>query len=207
MTASRWQRRKAQRPGEILEAALGLFLAHGYAATRLEDVAASAGVRKGSLYNYFENKQQLFLSVIEHYSECRVGEAMTAIEQHRGSMAALIRILLTAWCDSIFSKGTGSVLKIVIAESANFPAAARFYLDAVIAPLQAILADVVHRGIMDGEFRAIGANGMSQLPLANLLMLGLLGVAFNPGSDAEDQVRALQATLDVYLCGLKGDDA
>ncbi|MCK9910872.1 TetR/AcrR family transcriptional regulator, partial [Microbacteriaceae bacterium K1510] len=53
-------RRKAERPSEILEAAFEEFALHGYAATRLEDVAARAGVTKGTIYIYFENKERVF---------------------------------------------------------------------------------------------------------------------------------------------------
>ena len=44
----RWRRRKESRPGELLHAALECFAERGFAATRLEDVAARAGVTKGT---------------------------------------------------------------------------------------------------------------------------------------------------------------
>ena len=53
-------RRKTERPAELLAAALELFVEHGYAATRLEDVARAAGVSKGTLYLYFDSKEALF---------------------------------------------------------------------------------------------------------------------------------------------------
>ncbi|MFA5915908.1 MAG: helix-turn-helix domain-containing protein, partial [Burkholderiales bacterium] len=60
----RWARRKDARPEEIIAAALELFVERGYAATRLDDVAARAGVSKGTLYLYFENKEDLFKAVV-----------------------------------------------------------------------------------------------------------------------------------------------
>src|SRR6516225_5714642 len=62
--AQRWRRRKEARPGEILDAALACFAEHGFAATRLEDVAHRAGVTKGTLYLYFPNKEELFKAVV-----------------------------------------------------------------------------------------------------------------------------------------------
>jgi AcrR family transcriptional regulator len=196
------KRRKAQRPGEILEAALELFLARGYAATRLEDVAALAGVTKGTVYNYFDSKEQLFLSVIESNTQCQLDGAMAMVKNHHGSMESLIRILLAAWWDSVLSKTTGSLLKIVISESAQFPAIAQFYLDSVINPLQAILADLVRKGIAACEFRAIDAQAVSQVALDNLLMLALRRVTFSDGSNAPHFAQAIDTTLDVCLCGL-----
>src|SRR5216117_4446952 len=61
---SRRERRKESRPSELLAAALELFVERGFAATRLEDVAARAGVSKGTLYLYFDSKEELFKAVV-----------------------------------------------------------------------------------------------------------------------------------------------
>ena len=60
----RWRRRKEARPSELTAAALDLFVEKGYAATRLEEVAARAGVSKGTLYLYFDSKEALFKAVV-----------------------------------------------------------------------------------------------------------------------------------------------
>jgi len=53
------RRRKDARPGEIVDAALSLFVERGFAATRLDDVAERAGVSKGTVYLYFDSKEAL----------------------------------------------------------------------------------------------------------------------------------------------------
>src|SRR5881409_2230198 len=60
----RWRRRKNARPEEIISAALEVFADRGFAATKLEDVARRAGVTKGTIYLYFENKEALFKALI-----------------------------------------------------------------------------------------------------------------------------------------------
>jgi AcrR family transcriptional regulator len=50
--------------GVILDAAIEVFADKGYHATRLEDIAEKAGFSKASLYNYFENKDVIFLSLV-----------------------------------------------------------------------------------------------------------------------------------------------
>ena len=62
--APRWERRKESRPAELIAAALDLFVERGFAATRLDEVAARAGVSKGTLYLYFDSKEDLFKAVI-----------------------------------------------------------------------------------------------------------------------------------------------
>jgi AcrR family transcriptional regulator len=51
----RWRRRKDARPSEIIAAALESFTERGFAATRLDDIAARAGVTRGTLYLYFSS--------------------------------------------------------------------------------------------------------------------------------------------------------
>src|SRR3970282_1324357 len=57
--------RKDTRPQEIVAAAFEEFATHGYAATRLEDVASRARVRKGLPYLYFKTKEALFKAVVK----------------------------------------------------------------------------------------------------------------------------------------------
>src|SRR5512133_2134397 len=89
----RWERRKQERPAELLAAALELFTERGYAATRLDDVARRAGVSKGTVYLYCSSKEELFKAVILGglVPGLERGEKMLA--QHRGNTADLIRSL------------------------------------------------------------------------------------------------------------------
>ena len=58
------RRRKAERPQEILDAAFVEFSHHGYAVTTLDRIAERAGVTKGTIYVYFQNKEHLFISMV-----------------------------------------------------------------------------------------------------------------------------------------------
>lgn len=88
------KRRKAARPSELTAAAMALFAEKGFAATRLEDVAARAGVAKGTLYLYFDSKEALFKAVIEEgiLPVLAAGEAVVA--NHVGSAEALMAAVL-----------------------------------------------------------------------------------------------------------------
>ncbi len=56
--------RAAERRGAIIEAAMDEFIARGFAATRLDDVASRAGVAKGTIYLHFKDKEALFEELI-----------------------------------------------------------------------------------------------------------------------------------------------
>src|SRR6184192_311620 len=62
--ASNRAERAAERRGAIIEAAMDEFIARGFAATRLDDVAQRAGVAKGTIYLHFKDKEALFEELV-----------------------------------------------------------------------------------------------------------------------------------------------
>ena len=64
---------RADRMEQTLNAAHDLFAEHGYAAVKMDEIAAAVGVTKPLLYNYFGNKEQLYITVME-----RAGDSLTA---------------------------------------------------------------------------------------------------------------------------------
>src|SRR4249920_887456 len=92
-SAPRWLRRKDERPRELIAAALQLFVERGFAATRLEDVAARAGVSKGTLYLYFASKEELFRAVVRRglVESIEMGEDL--VKEFRGGSIELLEVL------------------------------------------------------------------------------------------------------------------
>jgi AcrR family transcriptional regulator len=58
---------KAARRKEILTAAVRVFARKGFAATRIDDIAAEAGIAKGSVYLYYDSRDALLEAVFEGY--------------------------------------------------------------------------------------------------------------------------------------------
>src|SRR5215469_6194704 len=85
------RRRKAERPGEILEAAFTEFARNGYAATTLDQIAERAGVTKGTIYVYFENKEHLFISMVRELTKATLDTVQDMLVRHEGSTAELLR--------------------------------------------------------------------------------------------------------------------
>src|SRR5579875_3832641 len=92
--APRWRRRKAARPAEIVAAALAVFAERGFAAARLEDIAARAGVSKAALYLYFPTKEALFRAVVAEVAAPNIDRVAQAIAAYDGAFAELARTLL-----------------------------------------------------------------------------------------------------------------
>src|SRR3954463_3713807 len=86
----RWRRRKEERRPEILAAALAVFAARGFTAARLDEVAAKAGVTKGTLYLYFQNKEALFKALIHESLVPNLALAEERVRSHTGRAADLL---------------------------------------------------------------------------------------------------------------------
>ena len=154
-TAPSRQRRKQARPQELLDAALDLFVERGFAATRSEDVAARAGVSKGTLYLYYPSKEDLLKEVIRHNVINQITEGEEIIRRFEGSSVELLAMVLRLWWQRIGETRASGIIKLMTSEVRNFPEVAQFYVDEVITPSNRLLAQVIQRGIDRGEFRAV----------------------------------------------------
>src|SRR5437867_13406988 len=94
MKLAKQRRAPAERPGEILDAALALFVEKGFAGTRLDDVAERAGLSKAAIYLYFEDKTALFQGVVRQAVGANLGTVEAMLNAHRGPVAALLPRIL-----------------------------------------------------------------------------------------------------------------
>lgn len=199
----RWKRRKDERPDEILAAALQLFSEHGYAATRLEDVAARAGVSKGTLYLYFDTKAELFKALVRSALIPNIEHAEAVVEGYRGPTRELLGELLTGFGRILLGSPLSGIPKLVISEAGNFPEIAEFYYQEVILRSSALLRRLLERGAERGEFRRIDADAAWRVVVAPLVLGVLWKHSFQRYEDAPtDFERYARAHLDLLLNGL-----
>lgn len=177
-TAPRWRRRKEARPQEIVDAALEVFSERGFAAARLDDVAARAGVSKGTLYLYFPNKEELFKAVVRAAIVPNIEMAERLLAENRDSSFAILEKLLVIMATRILRTKAGAIPKLIIAEAGNFPDLARFYYDEVIRRAFALLSAVLARGVESGEFRPLDIDSTVRLIVAPMLMSALWRSSF-----------------------------
>ncbi|HEY8025555.1 MAG TPA: TetR/AcrR family transcriptional regulator [Burkholderiaceae bacterium] len=199
----RWERRKDARPQELLAAALDLFVERGYAATRLDDVAANAGVSKGTLYLYFTNKEDLFKAVVREHLLPVLGEAEQAMAQFEGSSRDLLRDLLMRWWTNVGETKLSGITKLLMAESGNFPELAQFFHDEVIARGNAMIERALERGMQRGEMRRLDAETVTQVITAPMIMLMLWKHSFGPCQDKPvSPIAYLNTFIDLLFNGL-----
>lgn len=204
----RWIRRKDARPEEITAAALALFVERGYANTRLEDVAARAGVSKGTLYLYFTNKQELFKAVVREGLVSPIAEVRGLIDGYEGRSFDLLGMVLRGWWQRIGSTAVSGIPKLMLAEARNFPEIARFYLDEVVKPgLEAIIA-IVDRGVKTGEFRQVDARHVAQLVFAPTMLISCWTHSLAPfDPQGMEPTRLIDEHLEMLRRGLAPSNA
>ena len=167
----RRSRRKNARPGELLAAALDLFVEKGYAATRVEEVAARAGVSKGTLFLYFASKEELFKAVVRENIAGRFAEWQLELDVFEGDSEALLRHCYAVWWARIGSTKAAGITKLMCSEARNFPALAHFYQREVMVPGNALVRRILERGIARGEIRPLDLDTGVYLVLAPMMFL------------------------------------
>lgn len=198
------QRRKQDRPLELMEAALALFGEKGFAATRAEEVALRAGVSKGTLYLYYPSKEELLKAVIRENLSRLISEGLERVDGHEGSTAELLGQLLQAWWERVGNTPASAIHKIMMSEARNFPEIAAFYAREVIEPANKLLRRTVQRGIDRGEFRPVALDEITLVLLSPILFMSLhkhsLGACPGPQVDAG---RVIATHIDIAINGLR----
>ena len=165
------ERRKQDRPGELLEAALDLFVEKGFAATRAEEVAVRAGVSKGTLFLYFPSKEELFKAVVMENVARPVAEGIIEAENFTGNSGELLTWMMLEWWRRYGATKASGISKLMMSEAGNFPELAQFFRSNVIQPAQSLVRLVLQRGIDRGEFRAIDVDNTIYSVMAPLIFL------------------------------------
>lgn len=201
------RRRKEERPGEILAAALALFAERGFSATRLEDVAESAGVAKGTIYLYFSTKEELFEAVVRDAFAPLLERMTGALELPAVSSTLLVRLMIETMYRQMIATEKREILRLLVAEAKRFPALVSYYHREAISRGKAIAAEILRRGIESGEFRDGPATRYPEVIIGPAIMAAVWKLVFEP-VEPMDLDAMVEAHLDLVLSSIvKPSDA
>jgi AcrR family transcriptional regulator len=199
----RWRRRKDARPEEIITAALAVFADRGFAATKLEDVARKAGVTKGTIYLYFDNKEALFKALIRQTIVPVIAKGEAIAQSFTGSARDLFERLVREYWRVVGETSLASIPRLMIAEAGNFPELARFYYEEVVTRGHRLMAGVLERGIKAGEFKPVNLAVATKLAMAPLMHAVVAYKAFGACMpEGFDVASYLNTHIDLYLHGI-----
>jgi AcrR family transcriptional regulator len=199
------RRRKTDRPAEIIAAALDVFADKGFAAAKLDDIARLAGISKGTLYLYFETKEEMFRAVVATAFAADFGKMEAFASGFEGPATQLFPIMLSNIAALAGNSKLPAIAKMVIAESRNFPDLARIWHDDIVSRVLDTLTKLIARGQKRGELVA-GDARLHAFSLVGPMVMALLyrEVFANTASNPPDlQALALQHCKTI-IHGLQG---
>ncbi|MDH6196964.1 AcrR family transcriptional regulator [Mycobacterium frederiksbergense] len=96
----------------ILDAALTVFAAEGFAGATIDAIGQAAGFTKGAVYSNFESKDELFLALLDRQFESRGALLATAFDTGRGDTAATAEALSRSTLDSVHEQNEYHIVLI-----------------------------------------------------------------------------------------------
>jgi AcrR family transcriptional regulator len=113
---------------QIVEGAREIFLAQGFDAASMSDIARAAGVSKGTLYVYFANKEQLFEAIVQE--QCVVhAEGVFDLDPNDHDVEATLTRLGTTYVEMLCRPDKASALRIVMAIADRMPEIGKLFYE------------------------------------------------------------------------------
>lgn len=200
----RFLRRPAARPDELLAAALAVFGERGFRQTTLEEVAARAGVSKGTVYLYFASKDDLFRAVVEHKVAALLEPVEAMARTHAGPASELLTSLVHRMWAAMAQPDMVCLSRLVQAELTQFPEVRQFFFDNVILRQRRLLHGIAARGVTSGEFRREAPTIISRMLPALVMQLNQFRFLFGDLDTAAPTPEKLRdAMLTMVLEGVR----
>lgn len=197
---TRGERSAATREA-ILAAALDMFAAKGFAATRLDDVARLAGVAKGTIYVHFRDKETLFEEIVRASLGPFIG-AVEAAPMIDLPLREFAERLIDNFVREIYGTRRRAVLRLILTEGAQFPELAHIYYREVVKRATQAVRVVVTRAIARGEIRNDVLVRFPQLLVAPGIMAVIWETLFSR-FEPLDVSALMRAHLDLIFAALE----
>ena len=195
------QRRKDARPSEIIAAAMVLWRDRGFVATRLEDVAAGAGIAKGTIYRYFPSKEALFEAAVQERLVGILDRAKGMTKEFDGPTKDLLLRFFATISAEMIGGGSSVLLRVLLAEGARFPTLIRQYETMMLVPGMVTVRAILERGVARGELAPVALTYDPRLIMAPAMMLALWGGFFTTSGFVTPET-ALAQHVDLLIRGL-----
>lgn len=114
---------------QVIDGARAVFLSAGFDGASMNDIARAAGVSKGTLYAYFESKEQLFEALVREDRE-QQAERLCVFPPEGGDPVLLLREFGRRLVEMILRPETVAQVRVVLAATARFPQLGRAFYDA-----------------------------------------------------------------------------
>ena len=162
--------RAAERREAIIEAAMDEFIARGFAATRLDDVARRAGVAKGTIYLHFKDKESMFEELIRTAIVPMINRLWATQPQPGASVRDMVEGFAKTFIEEVATTRRGDLVRLIVAEGPRFPAVADFYYREVVSRGLGGMRALIELGIARGEIKQKNLARFPQIMVAPALI-------------------------------------
>ncbi|WP_291604851.1 TetR/AcrR family transcriptional regulator [Bradyrhizobium sp.] len=153
----------------MVEAALEEFIARGFAATRLDDIARRAGVAKGTIYLHFKDKESMFEELVRTVIVPLVSR-LDPLPSPGVSVRDMIEAFARTFVREVVNTRRADLVRLILAEGPRFPAIADFYYREVVSRALTRMRALIELGIARGEIREKDLARFPQIMVAPALM-------------------------------------
>ena len=188
---------------QIVDGARAVFLAQGFDAASMNDIARAAGVSKGTLYVYFTNKEQLFEAIVEQECEAQA-EGIFDLDPEDHHVEAVLTRLGLAYVRFLCRPEKAQAIRAVIAISERMPELGRRFYESGpargIARLAAYIAAQVDAGLLVVEDCEIAAAQLMEACQAMIFKSMVFNFVRQPDPERIERVvrMAIAAFLKAY---------
>jgi AcrR family transcriptional regulator len=187
----------------ILDVARECFLAEGFAATSMSTIAARLGGSKGTLYNYFKNKEELFAAMMQRVCG-QLQATLFDIGPDAGDDKARLTHFARTFLGHLMSREAMGIQRLVVSESARFPELGRVFYESgpkiVLGRIGDYLKELMDAGRLRRTDPLIAAQHFKDLAISGIYWPRMWGVAAAPTpAQVDEQVtRAVDTFLRAY---------
>lgn len=199
---SRPQKERPDKLQAILHAALDVFIEKGFADTRLDDIAARAGVAKGTIYLYVSSKTALFEELVHSVLRSPIEGIEAQVLSLDLPIETALRLILTRIREEVLETQRRDIAQLIISEAGRFPELAALYHRQVVSQGMHLLCSVIKRAAERGEIISDGIARFPQLVIAPVL-LALLWTNLFQDYEPLDVKAMLDVHVDILMSGLK----
>ena len=198
--------KKAAQPERILAAALEAFGEKGFSGTRMEDVAAKAGITKGAIYLYFPSKQALLEALARRDIAPFLTGVAAQVRAHQGPIEPILRQIATAALGFMDHGALPTYARIIVSEARNFPDIARFHLNEIVHVMLGALTDLFAHAMAREEIRAMQPELAARLFVAPLIKTLFWRITFSAvETEPFDAAKFFDLHIGVFLRGMAPD--
>jgi AcrR family transcriptional regulator len=200
--ATKWKRRAAARPDEILDAALDVFIEAGFDAARMDDIATRAAISKAGVYLYFDSKEALLRALISREIAPIAANLANVAAAGAGDPVGTIRLLGQVAATQLAEPRIFAIPRLMISISNRFPDIARHYRMEVVEKAKGALERLIAGGIAQGIFRAVDPEAAVRAVAGPMIFAALWRHVLG-GTSAATPEEIAAAHIDLLLNGLK----